>query len=72
MDQVLEQLQQLPEALQREALDYLEGFVSRHRAAGAAMAPVKKRQAGMMQGTFVLPLADDFDAPLADFQEYME
>jgi Protein of unknown function (DUF2281) len=32
---------------------------------------VKKRQAGMMKGTFVLPLVDDFNAPLEDFQEYM-
>jgi hypothetical protein len=32
----------------------------------------KKRQAGMMKGTFVLPISDDFDAPLEDFPEYME
>jgi hypothetical protein len=36
-----------------------------------ASSPVKKRQAGMMKGTFVLPLVDDFNAPLEDFQEYM-
>jgi hypothetical protein len=33
---------------------------------------VKKRRSGILKGTFVLPLADDFDEPLADFQEYME
>jgi hypothetical protein len=32
MEQVLERLQQLPEALQQEALQYLEGFVARHTA----------------------------------------
>ncbi|WP_293131623.1 hypothetical protein [Okeania sp. SIO3I5] len=26
----------------------------------------------MLKGTFVLPLLDDFDEPLADFKEYME
>ena len=24
-----------------------------------------------MKGTFVLPLADDFDAPLEDFEDYL-
>jgi hypothetical protein len=30
MEQVLERLQELPEALQQEALHYLEGFVAQH------------------------------------------
>jgi hypothetical protein len=30
-----------------------------------------KRQAGFLKGTFALPLPDDFDEPLEDFQEYM-
>jgi hypothetical protein len=34
MEQVLARLQQLPEALQQEALHYLEGFVERHTAVG--------------------------------------
>jgi hypothetical protein len=33
MEQVLERLQQLPEALQQEALRYLEGFVALHTLA---------------------------------------
>ncbi|NEQ85026.1 MAG: DUF2281 domain-containing protein, partial [Moorea sp. SIO2I5] len=33
---------------------------------------VKKRRSGILQGTFVLPLPDDFDEPLEDFKEYME
>lgn len=32
--------------------------------------PVKKRRLGILKGTFVLPLPDDFDEPLEDFQEY--
>jgi len=31
---------------------------------------VKKRCVGILKGTFVLPLPDDFDEPLEDFQEY--
>ncbi|WP_425216513.1 DUF2281 domain-containing protein [Tumidithrix helvetica] len=34
-------------------------------------SPVKKRRAGILKGTFVLPLPDDFDETLADFQEYL-
>ena len=36
-----------------------------------APPPVKKRRAGILKGTFVLPLPDDFDETLADFQEYL-
>lgn len=32
----------------------------------------KKRRSGILKGTFVLPLPDDFDEPLEDFKEYME
>ena len=32
---------------------------------------VKKRRAGILKGTFVLPLPDDFDELLEDFQEYL-
>ncbi|WP_334310943.1 DUF2281 domain-containing protein [Microcystis aeruginosa] len=31
---------------------------------------VKRTLAGSMKGTFVLPLANDFDAPLEDFEDY--
>ncbi len=35
-----------------------------------APSPVRKRRVGILKGTFVLPLPDDFDEPLEDFQEY--
>ena len=35
-----------------------------------APSPIKKRRVGILKGTFVLPLPDDFDEPLEDFQEY--
>ncbi|NET54775.1 MAG: DUF2281 domain-containing protein, partial [Symploca sp. SIO2E6] len=33
---------------------------------------VKKNRSGILKGTFVLPLPDDFDEPLEDFKQYME
>jgi hypothetical protein len=35
-----------------------------------APSPIKKRRVGILKGTFVLPLPDNFDEPLEDFQEY--
>ena len=35
-----------------------------------APSPVKKRRVRILKSTFVLPLPDDFDEPLEDFQEY--
>jgi proline dehydrogenase len=71
---ILEKLQKLPEPMQQKALQYIESLLAEHEQAekGAIETPQKKRQAGTMKGTFVLPLADDFDASLDDFQEYME
>lgn len=71
---ILEELQKLPEPIQQKALQYIEALVAEHtqREGEPIEAPRKKRQAGTMKGTFVLPLADDFDAPLDDFREYME
>jgi len=32
----------------------------------------QKRRYGILKGTFILPLPDDFDEPLEVFKEYME
>jgi Protein of unknown function (DUF2281) len=69
MEQVLERLQQLPEALQQQALQYLEGFVARHTKADATNPMSRKDLFGIWQGQ--IWMADDFDAPLDDMQEYM-
>lgn len=70
---ILEALVKLPDSLKQEVLHYIEFLVEKYANNEVAIDPVqKKRQAGMMKGTFILPLADDFDAPLEDFQEYME
>lgn len=67
---ILEYLHQLPDSLQQEVLHYTQFLLETH-AKNTPVSP-KKRQAGFLKGTFVLPLAEDFDAPLEDFQEYME
>ncbi len=66
---ILEQLQKLPEPMQQKALQYIEALVAEYAQCQEEPIepPRKKRQAGTMKGTFVLPLADDFDAPLDDF-----
>ena len=34
--------------------------------------PIKRKSlVGCMKGTFILPLPDDFDEPLEEFEEYM-
>ncbi len=67
---ILEYLHQLPDSLQQEVLHYAQFLLETH--AKTTPVPQKKRQAGFLKGTFVLPLAEDFDVPLEDFQEYME
>jgi hypothetical protein len=67
---ILEHLQKLPDALQNEVLHYTQFLLETHTK--NTLPPQKKRQAGFLKGTFVLPLPEDFNEPLVDFQEYME
>jgi Protein of unknown function (DUF2281) len=67
---ILEYLHRLPDSLQQEVLHYTQFLLETHTK--SASQPQKKRQAGFLKGTFVLPLAEDFNEPLEDFQEYME
>ncbi len=57
------QIDTLPE----ESLIELQQIISRLQLAKKTSAP---RQFGCMKG-LVVYMADDFDAPLEDFQEYM-
>lgn len=60
-------LNSLPEDLRKQVLDYIEFLLSRKQR---PEPPKKKRVAGLMKGQ--IHMADDFDAPLDDFKEYME
>jgi hypothetical protein len=62
MEQVLEQIQQLPEPLQQEVLDYLEEFVARHTQSQKAHVVNRKDLLGIWKGQ--VSMAEDFDAPL--------
>jgi hypothetical protein len=70
----------MPDALKTELLHYAEYLITKYNVLGQAeedkqaeheAITVKKPLAGSMKGTFVLPLADDFDAPLEDFEDYI-
>jgi hypothetical protein len=69
---ILEKLDKLPEPLQTEVLHYIEFLLDKHATNPTPEEAQKKhRLAGSMKGTFVLPLPDDFDEPLKEFEEYM-
>jgi Protein of unknown function (DUF2281) len=66
---ILEYLHKLPDSLQQEVLYYTQLLLETHTKSTSRSQ--KKRQAGFLKGTFSLPLPEDFNEPLADFQEYM-
>ncbi|UBF26374.1 DUF2281 domain-containing protein [Kovacikia minuta CCNUW1] len=69
---ILEKLEKLPEALQTEVLHYIEFLLEKHTTPPIQKeTPKKRRLAGSMKGTFVLPLPDNFDEPLEEFEDYM-
>ena len=67
---LLEALQKLPETLQQEVLHYAEFLAQKYpQDLTTTELPQKKREAGALKGTFVLPLSNDFDRPLEDFKD---
>ena len=62
-------LEKLPDKLQQEVLHYAEFLVANYAQNDSQTSPLKRRQAGTMQGMF--EMSDDFDAPLEDLQEYI-
>lgn len=55
----------LPDDLKVELLHYAEYLMNK------SLNTSKKPLAGSMKGTFVLPLPEDFDAPLEAFEAYL-
>jgi mRNA-degrading endonuclease RelE of RelBE toxin-antitoxin system len=69
---ILEKLEKLPESLQTEVLHYIEFLLEKQTTRPIQEeTPKKRRLAGSMKGTFVLPLPDNFDEPLEEFEDYM-
>jgi len=64
---IIKNVQLLPEQLKKEALDFI--LFLQKRATVKKNIPTVKRKFGSHKGKY--KLADDFDAPLEDFKEYM-
>jgi hypothetical protein len=68
--QLIATLDKLSPTIQAEILNYAEYLATKYvQTPPPANTPQKYRQAGTMKGTFTM--ADDFDAPLEDLQDYM-
>lgn len=71
--EILQTLVKMPEPLKKELLHYAKYLIENYsETVSGVKPPQKKRRAGILKGTFVLPLPDDFDEPLEDMKEYME
>ena len=66
---IISELYTLPENLKQEVLHYIQFLKHKQTEQIETVEPRKKRQAGSAKGKFVM--ADDFEAPLEDFAEYM-
>jgi hypothetical protein len=64
---LLIKINSLPEDLRKQVIEFIE-FLSTRRKQPEPLR--KKRIAGLMKGE--IHIADDLDAPLDDFKEYME
>lgn len=65
---ILRELHTLPEAMKVEVLHFVQ-FLKQAKPTRVT-AIRKRRKAGSAKGKYVL--APDFNAPLADFKEYMQ
>ena len=74
---ILQNVEKLPDSVKQAVFLYTKFLVKEYgkenkNQEGKERASQKKRRSGILKGTFVLPLPEDFDEPLEDFQEYME
>jgi Protein of unknown function (DUF2281) len=70
--EILETVETMPESLKLELLHYAKYLLENYQLdVIIEQSSLKKRRSGILQGTFNLPLADDFNESLEDFQEYM-
>ncbi len=76
-----EKIDKLPLDQQQEVLDFIEFLQSKIEPETidkplsflevVKEITTKKKLAGSMKGTFILPLSEDFDEPLEEFEGYM-
>lgn len=68
---ILKNIEKLPESVKQAVLLYTEFLTSQYaQKKPEDMERETRRLAGSMKGTFVLPLPDDFDEPLEEFEDY--
>jgi hypothetical protein len=68
--EILQTVVTMPEHLQKELLHYAKYLIKNYsQEVPVEQHTVKKRRSGILQGTFGLPLPNDFDEPLEDFDE---
>lgn len=69
-------VENMPDSLKVELLHYAEYLMTKSSHSTPKETDKEKptipKLAGSMKGTFILPLSEDFDEPLQDFEEYME
>lgn len=73
--EILQTVSEMLTSLKRELLHYARYLRENYAQKSLSKSDkqlAKKRRSGILKGTFVLPLSDDFDEPLEDFKEYME
>jgi Protein of unknown function (DUF2281) len=59
---LLEQIQRLPESVQQEALNYIEGLVAKHNQSMQTPQIDRKNAFGIWKGK--VWMSDDFNAPI--------
>ncbi|MBC1236781.1 DUF2281 domain-containing protein [Nostoc sp. 2RC] len=63
--EILQTIEQMPDSLKQELLHYAKYLVENYsKSASQESSAQQKRRSGILQGTFVLPLPDDFDEPV--------
>ena len=66
---LIQEIYTLPENLKEEVLHFVQFLKQKQTAKPETATPRKKRKAGSAEGEIFM--ADDFEAPLEDFAEYM-
>jgi hypothetical protein len=69
---ILQKIEMMPEHLKQEVLQYVEQLIEKYSQTTSldkAIPNHKRRLFGSMKGTFVLPLPDNFNDELDDFQD---
>jgi Protein of unknown function (DUF2281) len=71
---ILKNIEKLPDSVKQSVFlytEFLSNRYAREKSEETEKVFKENRLSGSMKGTFVLPLPDNFDEPLEEFEEYM-